>query len=205
MSEKRCSFGPLDVVFDDECVLTPRPWTLVQSRLAALRAPLAPPGTLVELHCGAGHIGQATALWLGRSIVQVDDVAGCCAWATDNAARNGIRSLVVCATETSLPLRPMSCAIVIADPPYVSTIETWRFPDPRHAIDGGADGLDGVRTTLVVAAPLLCSGGRLLLQVRGPSQAASAIADAEHTQPELRPAGVTVSGEDRAVVEFVRR
>ncbi|HEX5586483.1 MAG TPA: methyltransferase [Acidimicrobiia bacterium] len=205
MSKQRCSFGPLDVVFDDECTLAPRPWTLLQSRVAVERAQSAPPGAFVELHCGAGHIGQAVARWSGRSIVQVDDVVGCCASAADNATRNGVRSLVVCASETQLPIRPETCALLIADPPYVPTLDTGTFPDdPVHAIDGGVDGLDGVRSTLAAATALLCPGGRLLLQVRGPDQAAAAVAAAELSHPQLGPSGIAVAADDRAVVEFVR-
>jgi methylase of polypeptide subunit release factors len=205
MTKQRTTFGPVDVVFDDDCVLAPRPWTLLQSAMAVDRARTGTPGTILELHSGAGHIGQAVAAWLQRSIVQVDDDPACCGWSVDNAARNGIRSLVVCASTNALPVPPTSCALVIADPPYVPSSETARYPeDPLHSIDGGADGLDGVRATLTAVAPLLRREGRLLMQVRGPAQAESASALAAIVQPELRAVGVAIAADDRAVVEFLR-
>jgi methylase of polypeptide subunit release factors len=205
MTKRRTSFGPIDVAFDDDFVLAPRPWTLLQSAMAVDRARTGTAGTILELHCGAGHIGQAAAAWLGLSIVQVDDEPTCCGWAFDNAARNGIRSLVVCASTNALPVAPASCALVIADPPYVASPEIAKYPeDPRHSIDGGDDGLDGVRATLAAVAPLLRREGRLLLQVRGPAQAESASALAAIAHPELHAVGVAVAADDRAVVELLR-
>ena len=61
-------------------------------------------------------------------------------------------------------------AVVIADPPWVSTADVERYPeDPVTAIDGGADGLDLVR--LVPGRHRRTPGaGRVgVLQV-GPSQ-----------------------------------
>ena len=62
-------------------------------------------------------------------------------------------------------------ALVLADPPYVPTRDVARYPDdPRHAIDGGADGLDVVRTCLAVIAAHASPGAPVALQVRGPAQ-----------------------------------
>ena len=56
-------------------------------------------------------------------------------------------------------------------PPYVPTRDVARYPDdPRHAIDGGADGLDVVRTCLAVIAAHASPGAPVALQVRGPAQ-----------------------------------
>ena len=52
------AFGPITVEADAS-VLTPRPWTLVQSAWAAELSPGAPAGPILELCCGAGHIGLA--------------------------------------------------------------------------------------------------------------------------------------------------
>ena len=61
-------------------------------------------------------------------------------------------------------------AVVIADPPWVSTTEVGRYPeDPVTAIDGGADGLDLIRTCLDVIDGHLALDGSAILQV-GPSQ-----------------------------------
>ncbi|MGI8938148.1 MAG: hypothetical protein ACR2JF_08045, partial [Iamia sp.] len=62
-------------------------------------------------------------------------------------------------------------AIVIADPPYVESADVDGFPeDPAHAIDGGEDGLDLVRTFLVAAGQHLAPGGSIVLQLGAPRQ-----------------------------------
>jgi methylase of polypeptide subunit release factors len=199
-----CNFGPVDVEYDDG-VLTPRPWTLLQSARAAQRLARAPDGPLLELHCGAGHIGQATAAWSGRHLVQVDDNPACCDWAARNARRNGVPASIVCADVDAAPVASGSCALVLADPPYVPARETSRYPDdPRHAIDGGEDGLDGVRACLPTAERVLRSGGTLVLQVRGPRQANLVGTLTRASHPALRVADVVVVSAQRAVVELLR-
>jgi methylase of polypeptide subunit release factors len=204
MTVLTCSFGPLDVEFE-EGVLTPRPWTLVQSARAAQRLTRVPDGPVLELHCGAGHIGQATAAWSGRDLVQLDDNPTCCEWAARNAHRNGLPVSVVCADVDAAPVASGRCALVLADPPYVAARETARYPeDPRHAIDGGEDGLDGVRACLPTAERVLRPGGILLLQVGGPRQATlvEALTRADH--PSLRVVDVMVVSARRALVELQR-
>jgi len=199
-----CTFGPVDVEFDDG-VLTPRPWTLVQSARAAQRLAHVPDGPLLELHCGAGHIGQATAAWSGRHLVQLDDNPACCEWATRNARRNGVPASIVRADVDAAPVASGSCALVLADPPYVPARETSRYPDdPRHAIDGGKDGLDGVRACLPTAERVLRSGGVLVLQVRGPRQATMVGALTRAAHPALRVADVMVVSRTRAIIELAR-
>ena len=118
------------------------------------------PGPILELHCGAGHIGQATAAWSGRTIVQIDDDLAACEWARRNAAANGVDADVRHTAIESLPA-DAAYALVLADPPYVPTDDVHRFDDdPRHAIDGGPDGLDGLRACLPVAAGAVRPGRR---------------------------------------------
>jgi methylase of polypeptide subunit release factors len=201
---RSCTFGPLQVEYDDS-VLAPRPWTLLQSAHAARVLSSASPGPIVEVHCGAGHIGQATAAWTGRPLVQLDDSAACCAWSLRNARANAVASTVVHGDVSAAPLRAGTCALVLADPPYVPSGETAQYAeDPLHAIDGGSDGLDGVRSCLPVASHLLRRGGALVLQVRGRAQAAlvSGLVDDRH--PTLRVVDVVEASPTRAVVELVR-
>jgi methylase of polypeptide subunit release factors len=200
-----CTFGPLTVAFDER-VLAPRRWTLLQSARAARHLGVVPPGAVVELHCGAGHIGQATAAWTDRVLVQVDDQPDCCAWAKENAAANDVAVAVVCADIESVPLADASCALVLADPPYVPSTETGRYPDdPRHAIDGGADGLDGLRACLPSASRLLRPDGMLVLQVRGPEQAARVLELTRGHHPELTVTEIVTLSATRALVDVMRR
>jgi len=205
VTRRACAFGPLTVHYDEQ-VLAPRPWTVLQSERASGHLEGAPAGIVVELHCGAGHIGQATAAISGRQVVQIDDAAASCAWALHNAACNGVAATVVRADIASIPLRAGHSALVLADPPYVPSGETSRFPeDPAHAIDGGGDGLDGFRTCLPVAAQLLRHDGMLVLQVWGPEQADAVAALAASGDTGLEPVEVVVASPTRAILELVRR
>lgn len=166
-------FGPVEVEFDER-VLTPRPWTLVQSEWAAESAAQCPPGPLLELCAGAGHIGLAAAVLSGRRLVQVEADPVAAGYARANAARAGRADLVDVRTEPmATALRPGErFPVMLADPPYLRSTDTARWPaDPLTAIDGGPDGLAVIRSALAVASAHLLSGGQLLLQVAGPRQA----------------------------------
>ena len=163
-------FGPVEISFDDT-VLRPRPWTLAQSKWVA---ELARSGAvMLELGCGAGQIGLAAAALTGCPLVQVDRDAGACRWAAHNAAANGYGHLVEqrCGTAEEVLGDGERFGVVIADPPYVPTSDVHLYPeDPLGAIDGGADGLDGVRAFVVAVARHLAPGGSVVVQVRGPAQ-----------------------------------
>jgi methylase of polypeptide subunit release factors len=204
VNERWCDFGPLRVGYDDS-VLAPRPWTIVQSQHAAALLDGRPAGPLLELHCGAGHIGQAAALWSGRALVQVDDNPSACAWARRNAVANAVDADVRCLDLEELETGDESFALVIADPPYVPSAETARFAeDPVHAIDGGHDGLDGIRSSLPVAARLTRHGGAIVLQVRGPGQVDVLREVAADAGLDLDVLGTVAVSPDRAVVLLTR-
>lgn len=164
-------FGELDISYDDR-LLTPRDWTLAQSDWATELLPTAPEGPVLELCSGAGHIGLHAILHAPRPLVCVDDNEVACDYVRLNASAAGLADLV----ETRHgridgALAPDErFALVIADPPWVPSGAVDRHPeDPRHAIDGGEDGLALVRACLATAARHLVPGGVLLLQV-GPGQ-----------------------------------
>jgi release factor glutamine methyltransferase len=166
-------FGPLLVEYDER-VLAPRTWTLEQSTWAAELAADAPAGPILELCAGAGHIGLAAAVLADRDLVQVEADPVAAGYAVANAARagRGGRVDVRTASLTDAVHPDERFPLMIADPPYLPTVDVQRWPeDPVTAIDGGADGLDVIRTCLEVAAAHLVAGGHLLLQVAGPVQA----------------------------------
>ncbi|MBO0811512.1 MAG: RsmD family RNA methyltransferase [Microlunatus sp.] len=165
----RCAFGPLTVAYDDR-VLTPRPWTVAQSEWAAELAD----DLIVELCAGAGQIGLAAAVLADADLLQVEADPVAAGYAARNAEAAGWRQ------RTDLRVAPMQSALqpverfglIIADPPYLPTAATARWPeDPVTAIDGGPDGFDLVRDCLGVAAAHLTVPGTLVLQVAGPPQA----------------------------------
>jgi methylase of polypeptide subunit release factors len=183
-------FEGLEIEYDDR-VLEPRPWTAQQSRWAAELIRSAPPGPVLELCSGAGHIGLLAARLAPRSLVCVDADPTACAYLRRNAARAGIRVDVREGAMDQVLEPDERFAVVIADPPWVASDEVGRYPDdPRSAIDGGADGLDMVRGCLGVVDGHLVEGGHALLQV-GPDQPAAV-------------AGL-VAGYDALTVREVRR
>lgn len=195
-------FGPLDIAYDAR-VLTPRPWTELQSWWAAELARDAPEGRILELCAGAGHIGLLAALAAERDLVAVDLNPAACAFATRNAQDAGLADRVEvrnAALETACGLGEVF-PVIIADPPWVRAAETSRYPeDPLSAIDGGVDGLDVARSCLRVIEAHLAGGGSALLQLGTREQVGV-------LRAELPGALVIgeVRGETRGVVALVHR
>lgn len=164
--------GPVEVAYDAS-VLEPRPWTVLQAQWAAELAGSLPSGPLVELCTGAGHIGLAAAVLSGRSVVLVDASADACRFAAANAGRAGVADRVeVRCVDLAAALGPDErFPLVLADPPYIPTADTGRWPeDPLTAIDGGDDGLTVARDCLTVAGRHVAPGGAVLLQLRDAGQ-----------------------------------
>lgn len=172
-----CEFGPITVEYDAR-VLSPRAWTVTQSRWAAELARDGGVGerrVLLELCAGAGHIGLAAAVLADCDLVQVEMDPTAATYAAANARRAGWADRVEIRTaRLQEALRDDErFSLILADPPYLTSDATARWPDdPPLAIDGGPDGLDLVRACVQVAARHLDRGGCLLLQVAGPAQAA---------------------------------
>ena len=140
----------------DDTVLAPRPVDARPERSTPPRcSTVVPQGPLLELHCGAGHIGQAAAL-------SVRAARSCRSTTTPSACASGsagtpppTRSTPTCGAspleelgsrDESFALCPRRPAVrPVGERPPAST------EDPTHAIDGGRDGLDGIRASLPVA------------------------------------------------------
>lgn len=162
-------FGGLRIEYDER-VLAPRAWTEAQSRWAAELISTAPPGPVLELCSGAGHIGLLAAKLAGRSLVCVDASPVACDFLRRNAARAELRVDVREGYMHEVLDAQERFAVVIADPPWVRREEVTTFPeDPVLAIDGGDDGYDLVRSCLAVIDAHLLLAGSALLQV-GPDQ-----------------------------------
>jgi HemK-like putative methylase len=168
-------FGGLTISYD-ESVLPPRRWTSMQSIWAAGLLRNSPPGRLLELCAGAGQIGLLAVAMEPRELVMVDLNPRACEIARSNAAANGLVAPVdVRHGDLQDVIRADEKFVgVIADPPWVPSAQTGRFPaDPLHAIDGGHDGLDVVRSCLQVISRHLAVGGWALLQLGTEAQAAA--------------------------------
>jgi len=163
-------FGGLRIRYDDR-VLAPRDWTAVQSRWAAELIATAPPGPVLEVCAGAGHIGLLAVTLAPRPLVCVDADAVACQYLRCNAAAAGVPVDVREGPMQSVLDADERFAVVIADPPWVPRSDVRGFPeDPVTAIDGGPDGLELVRLCLTVIDEHLVPGGSAVLQV-GPDQA----------------------------------
>lgn len=170
------SFGSLSIAYDHR-VLTPRPWTAAQSRWAAefLAAHREP--RLLELCAGAGHIGLLAAAEAPAPAVLVDLDPHACAFAERNARQVSSPIEVRCGPMDEVLAPDEQFSVVIADPPWVPSAQTGRFPeDPLTAIDGGDDGLDLARLCAHVMDAHLDQDGTGILQV-GTAEQAHALAN----------------------------
>ncbi len=148
-------------------VFVPRAQTQDLARRAA--ALLPEQGCAVDLCTGIGAIAAHLRAQVPTSHVvgvDVDPRAAAC------ARRNGVPAV---AADLAAPLRRPGPAVdvVTAVAPYVPTDELEVLPsdvqryEPRHALDGGADGLALVRRVVAEASRLLRRDGWLLLEVGG--------------------------------------
>ncbi len=185
----------------DARVLTPRPWTELQSRWAAELVAEAGPGRLLELCSGAGHIGLAAAALSGRAITCVDVDPAACYFTRLNAEGAGLEGRVeVRESRLEAALRAGErFVLAIADPPWVPTPGVDRHPDdPLLAIDGGADGLDLARACVAACEGHLTPGGSLLVQLGDDDQATALARFAE--QRGWQEAGVRPGPSGRGLV-----
>jgi methylase of polypeptide subunit release factors len=169
------NFDGLDIAFDSR-VLRPRPWTVAQARWAAQLLTELPPGPVLELCSGAGHIGLATAARAERALVclDLDPVAvhytalnACLAGRGDQVDARLGRIADALADDERFPL-------IIADPPWVTSAETGRYPeDPLLAIDGGPDGLSIAHESLRAIERHLHATGVALIQLGSVAQLAA--------------------------------
>lgn len=163
------------VLTTDERLLSPRDWTAAQSQWAVELLDVVPPGPVLELCAGAGHIGLAAVHGSDRRLVAVDREPVATTHVLVNAERLGIVDRVEarCAS-LDVALAPHELfPLVIADPPWVPRSDLDRYPeDPVGAIDGGDDGLAVARECVQVIHRHLAPGGVALLQLGTPQQVA---------------------------------
>jgi methylase of polypeptide subunit release factors len=170
-------FEGLRIAFDSR-VLRPRPWTAEQSRWAARLLADLPPGPVLELCSGAGHIGLATIAGNRRHLVCVDADPVATQFACHNAEVAGLAERVEqrlgLMDEVLLPDETFS--LVLADPPWVVSEEVRRYPDdPPFAIDGGPEGLQVARRCWRLMEQHLAENGQALLQLGTIDQVAALV------------------------------
>jgi release factor glutamine methyltransferase len=169
----RKEFWSLDLVVDRR-VLIPRPdtETAVEEAQERLKERTAEaPARIADVGTGSGAIALALAKTQPGAAVFASDVSpDALAVARANAERLG---LAVTFLEGSLaePLRAQEkFDLIVANLPYVRAGEIPGLSpevrsEPLLALDGGADGLDLVRTLVAAAPELLAPGGALVLEI----------------------------------------
>ncbi len=163
-------------------VLVPRPETETLVDLALRMGPSGP-ARLLDLGTGSGAI-LLTLLaerpdWRG---VGVDRATAAAACAARNAADLGLRERGrIIVSDWDQALNPaLRFDLLLANPPYVRRAAIPKLApevsrhEPRTALDGGPDGLDGLRAVLAVAARRLAPGGWLFVEIGSDQGAAAA-------------------------------
>ena len=165
--------------------LVPRPETetVVEAALAAIERfkPRAP--RIVDLGTGSGALLIALLCELPQaSGVGTDISPAALDCARANAAALGIgarSSFIACDWGSALVGR---FDLLVSNPPYIARGDIAalapevRAFDPRRALDGGPDGLDGYRAIAADARRLLAPGGALVVELgRGQLDAATAL------------------------------
>ncbi|RFA12059.1 protein-(glutamine-N5) methyltransferase, release factor-specific [Subtercola boreus] len=155
-------------------VFVPRPETEFVAGLGidSLRAVADESPIAVDLGTGSGAIALSLATEVPHSRVwAVENSTAAFIWARQNFrsvdARNA--TLVFIDLADALPELDGRVSVVVSNPPYIPTDAIPRDPevrlfDPEHALYGGADGLDVVRSVSQTARRLLRPGGSLVLE-----------------------------------------
>lgn len=124
---------------------------------------------VVDLCCGTGAVGAALAAVRDVELyaADIDPVAVACARRTVRPAAHVFEGDLFDALPDALRGR---VDVLVVNAPYVPTEEIRFMPpearehEPRHALDGGPDGLDVHRRVAAGAVQWLSPGGHLLLE-----------------------------------------
>jgi release factor glutamine methyltransferase len=172
----------------DRRALIPRPETerLVElaerevvRRLTAAPRPIgAPPVRVADVGTGCGTVAVTLGVVLRRrrmlaevEIIGIDDAPDALELARENAVGHVVGDRVRFLEADLLP--PVVASpfdLVLANLPYVRSEAVDRLPvaasfEPRHALDGGPDGLAVVRRLMARLPDALASGGIALLEI----------------------------------------
>ena len=160
---------PFDV---DERVIVPR--SLIAEPLAdgTLDAWLAAETTRVlDLCTGNGSLAVLAGMaWPEVRVDATDVSAGALAVAARNVHRHRLGDRIALRLGDGLAAARGAYDLILCNPPYVHQAAMDRLPaefraEPALALEGGADGMDFVRTLLRDAAPHLTADGVLVLEI----------------------------------------
>lgn len=136
------------------------------------------PATILDLCCGSGCIGIASALAFPESQLTLVDVdATAIALARRNVARHGLqRRTQIVRSAVFADLAPGQFDLILCNPPYVDAVDMRALPpehrhEPAQGLAGGTDGLNLVHELLAELPGRLNVDGTLVCEV-GASSAA---------------------------------
>lgn len=136
------------------------------------------PATILDLCCGSGCIGIASALAFPESQLTLVDVdATAIALARRNVARHGLqRRTQIVRSDVFADLAPGQFDLILCNPPYVDAVDMRALPpehrhEPAQGLAGGTDGLNLVHELLAELPGRLNVDGTLVCEV-GASSAA---------------------------------
>ncbi|WP_304526641.1 50S ribosomal protein L3 N(5)-glutamine methyltransferase [Halomonas sp. I5-271120] len=157
----------------DERVLIPRSpiAELIEDGFSAW-FPEEPPARVLDLCCGSGCIGIATALHLPTAEVDLADIsADALEVAKANITRHDVGARVrAVASDVFDSLGGQRYDLIVSNPPYVDARDLATMPaefghEPTLALGAGDDGLNIVRRILREARSLLSDDGVLIVEV----------------------------------------
>ncbi|NLB68708.1 MAG: peptide chain release factor N(5)-glutamine methyltransferase [Lentisphaerae bacterium] len=209
-------FRNLTLKIDRRC-LVPRPETeeLVQllldcKPLRAIESPL-----ILDFGTGSGCIALSVASeFPDARVAGVDVCNDALSLARENAQSLNLNDKVTLFNSVEVDLADIfeggTLHAIISNPPYIPTAAcdnlspTVRDFEPRHALDGGTDGLDVIRYILDESVMLLASGGVVFFEVSAEDNQAS---DVSRYMSELGFDKINVlkdsSGAERFVTGFL--
>ena len=137
------------------------------------------PMTLLDLCCGGGCIGIASAHYIHGSQVDLADLsASALDVARENIRRYNVADQVTCYQGDLFSALPpgKTYDLIVCNPPYVDASDMASLPpeylhEPRLALEAGFDGLDLVKRVLADAASWLNDGGLLIMEVGNSAEA----------------------------------
>ncbi len=157
----------------DKRVLVPRPDTETLVDVALARSThVSMAMRQLDLCTGSGCVAIAMARQRPTAQVSASDLSpDALMVARDNALRLGAYNVAFYTGDLFAPFAGRRFDVITANPPYIPTgdlatlMPDVRDHEPRLALDGGADGLDLVRTIVQAAPDHLEDGGLLALEI----------------------------------------
>lgn len=135
------------------------------------------PGSILDLCCGSGCIGIASAHAFPEAHVVMTDIsAAAIAIARDNIALHGLQDRVEAKESDGFAQIRGNFDLIVSNPPYVDTDDLANMPDeyraePEIGLASGRDGLEFTRHILKNAARFLNQKGSLIVEVGNSAEA----------------------------------